>query len=49
MKRTTLKNRKKLRISILTSMAFAISLASRMNVVIVDSAEATEIETCPDN
>ncbi len=45
MRRTTLKNGKDLRISILTSMAFAISLASRMSVIIVDSAEATEIET----
>lgn len=30
-------------------MAFTSSLASRMSVVIVDSAEATGIETCPDN
>ena len=30
-------------------MTFTISLASRMSVLIVDSAEATGIETCPDN
>ena len=30
-------------------MTFTISLASRMSVVIVHSAEATGIETCPDN